>query len=374
MRPRFLVRVAFGSRPLDIGQVLLLCSIPCSTAWAQDSAYCRKVEARASSDAALLMSPKVVAQAMRFPSSGRIDPLSGPPGSSKIELRAGIAYSPLDAWRGHLLTRIGAADCRAHTSEQSIQEVLVRETDRAQLGGRRAQAAYLTAKRAEWRALLADADAALKAGLMTLIEVHELRRLTAEVERKRVQAETEVARLNVNEDARPGPTAAASSRGYLESALALEREVSDLRALEPWAFNFTGAVVPSEQERVEWFGFAEVTYSLGGLFRGSAESRYARAREDELQRAPYEAAQKLARFRQALAVDVENARRELQVADAELASLGKTLGELNTVDAPGSLQGRARLTMERISVEADATMLRAQLRELSMLLESLRDD
>jgi hypothetical protein len=345
-----------------------------SIAAAEESAYCRKVKAKASTESLLLTTPKVVGQAMRFPSSGRIDPTTATLGASPVELRAGLSYSPIDAWRGHILSRVGDADCREHSAGQAIERLLLRETDQAQLGARRAQLEYLTARRAEWKEILVQADAELQAGMLTLVELHELRRLTQELERKRVQAEMEVTRLEVQrEQTPPDARDGLSARGYLQEAQALEREVAALRSLDPWTFTLTGGVVPTDQERVQWFGFAEITYSLGGLFRGAAEARYMRAREDELRQAPYELTGKLEFFRRMVTAEVQNSQRELEVIEAELADVGQTLARLAGVDAKNSLQGRARLTIERISIEADAVLLRTQTRELSLLVESLRD-
>jgi len=345
-----------------------------SSAAAEESAYCRKVKAKASSEALLLTTPKVIAQALRFPSSGRIDPVTQSGDSTAVEVRAGLSYSPIDAWRGHVVGRVGDADCREHNAGQAIERLLLRETDQAQLGARRAQVEYLTAHRAEWRELLVKAEAELQAGLLTLVELHELRRLTQELERKRVQAEMEVTRLEVQREEAPlGTGDAISARGYLQEARALEREFAALRSLDPWTFTLSGGVVPTDQEGVTWFGFAEITYSLGGLFRSGAEERYMRAREDELRQAPYERRGKLDLFRRMVAAEVQNSQRELEVIEAELADVGQTLARLAGIDAKSSTQGRARLTIERISMEADAVRLRTQTRELSMLVESLRD-
>jgi hypothetical protein len=44
---------------------------------AQTSPYCRKVRARAAGDAALLMSPRIVVQGIRFPSNGQVEGSAG---------------------------------------------------------------------------------------------------------------------------------------------------------------------------------------------------------------------------------------------------------------------------------------------------------
>ena len=321
------------------------------------------------------MTPRLVGQAIRFPSSGRLDDVSSGVGSSEVELRAGVSFSPIDAWRGHLLGRVAAADCREHDAGQSIQRALSRETQQAELAARRAEANYLTVHRHEWRELRLRADAEMKAGLVTLVEMYELYRLIEELERKLLHAEIDAARLQAEESGRETEPAQASARAYLDGAMSLERELADLRALDAWTVKLTGGIVPlsGDNGRVEWFGFAELSYSLGGLFRGAPEARYLRAREAELHQESYELPARLGLLRRLVVAELASSRRALDHAEAELEFVAETLQKLEVGDAPGSLRGRARLTLERITVESETVMLRSRHRELTRLLEKLSE-
>jgi len=354
-----------------LSSALLLTHV--SVVAAQESAYCRKVKARAEADSLLLMTPKVVAQALRFPSSGRIGVSDTTASDDSVELRAGLTYSPVDAWRGILLRRIGDADCRQHAAGSKIDEVLIEGTDRLQLAARRAELGYLTLHRSEWLALLDAANGELEAGLLTVTEVFELHRLTQSLERRLTDAELDVARLEVKIETPNASLPVPLGRNYLEQADEFEREGAALRRLDPWSFTITGGVVPLGHDAPDWFGFAEVSYSLGSLARGSAESRYLEAQSDELRTAPHELPSKLAHFRKLVAADLANAKRALERVRSELLYTQSTLQKLLGVDAPSASTGRAQVTLERIAVEADEVILRVQIRELSALAEGIRE-
>lgn len=349
---------------------LLAARLP--SAAAQESSYCRKVKARAAADAVLLMMPKLVAQGLRFPSSGRIGVSSVAVGDD-VEVRAGLEYSPVEALRGSLLGGIGDADCRQHDARRRIEDVLATATDHARMLARRDEADYLAAHRGEWLALLDSAQTQLAAGLLTVPEVYELHRLTQGLERRLTSAESEVARLKVTNGKPPVLAAAPLARGYIEEAAEYERRVAGLRKLDPWGLTITGGLVPLGHDAPEWFGFAEVSFSFGALARDSKERRYLGARDDEVRHETYELPNKLEAFRQLVAADLSNARRELSNVEAELGFTKDTLNKLGSVDAPGAVQGRATLILERISAEADQALLRTQIRELSALAEGIRE-
>jgi hypothetical protein len=318
------------------------------------------------------MTPKVVAQALRFPSSGRIDASNASVGDD-VELRAGLAYSPVDALRGSLLSGIGDADCQQHAAGRRIDDVLIGATERPRLVARSAERDYLLTHRADWLSLLEAADGEVKAGLLTLTEVYELHRMTQTLERRLVESENEVSRLQVATEGRPMAATTPLARGYVEQTAELERKVATLRRFDPWSFTITGGVVPFGHNAPDWFGFAEVSFSLGGLVRESRESRYLQARADEVRSESYELPSKLAHFRKLVAADLSNAERELASVQAEVSYATSALEKLAAVDAPNATQSRATLTLQRISAEADEVLLRTQIRELSALAEGIRE-
>lgn len=349
--------------------VSFLCVLS-GSARAEESAYCRKVKARAAADAVLLMAPKLTAEALHFPANG--SPPLARSSSAGVELRAGLSYSPIDAIRGSLLTRVGEADCRFHAAATALDDVLSQAVDRSELAAHRAEAEQLAARHGDWQTTLKDAERALAAGRLTLTELNDLRSATRELERRWLDAELSVARLEARLDGLPRARAALG-RGYVERGNELEQSVSELRVFDPWTLDIAGGIATLGDERPEWFGFAELRYSLGGLFRSSRESSYLQARDAELREAPYERARKLAALRRLASVELANARRKLASTEAELSLLQQALAAFAGVDAAAAAQGRTKVLIERVSAEADAAFLRAKLRELFSLLESIRD-
>jgi hypothetical protein len=375
------LRVATLLRFASVSSLFVCCCVAARAAHADESAYCRKVKARAAADSTLLMAPRLSAEALHFPASSRPslarESGSGGPG---LELRAGLSYSPVDAVRGKLLTSIGEADCQYHDAATRIDDVLLQATDRPELAAHRAEAEHLAARRPDWQRTLEDAEGALAAGLLTLSELHDLRRSTRDLDERWLEAQLEVARLEARLDGQREPRTflqgrpQALSRSYLERGGELEQAVSKLRAFDPWTLQLTGGVATlSDEQRPAWFGFAELSYNLGGLFRGASEASYQRARDEELRQAPYERTSKLAAFRKLVDAETTNARRRLENTEAELSYLQQALGAFDGVDAASAAQGRTKLLIEQISVETDAVFLRTKLRELVSLLETIRD-
>ncbi len=143
---------------------------------------CRKLTASAAADAVLLRWPKVVLEGLRFPSSNRID--LGPTVGDNLQARVGIVYSPLDAYRGALVERLGDAECGEKEVAIDLEEALAQAADAPRLAALRAERVYLEGQRDAWRALLGKASERFAARAITLMELHEFRRLAAIVERK----------------------------------------------------------------------------------------------------------------------------------------------------------------------------------------------
>ncbi len=340
---------------------------------ADSETYCRKVRARAAADAAVRIAPDVVAQVIRFPSDGRTDLASGTQPTHAIQLRGGLSFSPVEALRGLRTMRVAEADCRQHDSAETLDQVLSDDTAAAELPAHRAQAEYLSRHQPEWRAIVAKADDRRKAGMITIMEFHELRRLTAELERKTAQEEGEVQRLLASEPQHRSGKLAALSKNYLEATDEFERQSSKLRSLDPWSFKITGGAVPYQTRQVNWFGFAELTYSLGGLVQSSQENRYLKARAEELRQARYEIPKRLALLEQQMNAQMTRSKRELEVVDSELSFIQKTRDALEGYDAPDVIHARATLAIERFSVESDAVYLRTLIQGLTSLLEQHHD-
>jgi hypothetical protein len=335
------------------------------------SPYCRKVRARADADAALLRAPRLIAEGIRFPSNSRID--LGPTVGRGFQARAVLSFSPSDFYRGSVVERVGDADCRAHDAAERLRLGLEDVSDLGRLPALRAQAAYLEAHRAEWRALLAKAAEQLAARLVTAVEYHELRRLTQALERKSATVAGEIDRLQAG----PGTAATpkeldALARVSVDESDASERAYTRLRALDPWAFKVTGGFIPPlGGEAPDWFGVAELSYNLGGPWHAQADGQAVAARAEEARRARYELPARVDDVKRALGAELSATRRELDSVEAQLTSTEGLRTTLEGSDAPNLANARATLVVERLDAESDRVFLRAL---LGILKASVGDD
>jgi hypothetical protein len=322
------------------------------------------VRARTQADVALLRAPRVAVSAIRFPSSNRID--LGPTVGENYQARAAIAFSPLDFYRGSVLQDATEADCRVHDAVDRMRVELEDLTDLGRLSALRAQAAYLTSHRAEWNAFLAKASEQLAARLLTAVEYDELRRLTQGLERKIASVESEADLLESRSGIRARPAElGASSKAYVAQAVAAERAFTRLRALDSWGFKITGGVIPPlSSHDADWFGFAELSYSLGGPWHDRADAGAAEARADEVTQARDELPARLDDIKRALAAELATTKRELAVVEGELSSTEVIRAALEGGDSPNLDHARAILVVERLDAESDRVFLRALIGDL----------
>ena len=115
------------------------------------SAHCRHVEAVAQSEAALLYAPRVEIQGVRFPQNGAVD-TSALVGDD-FQLRAALAYSPLDAYRGTRVMQVAHAECAQHETERSVDDVLIAAANAGRGPALRRAADFLDGARDQWKAI-----------------------------------------------------------------------------------------------------------------------------------------------------------------------------------------------------------------------------
>jgi hypothetical protein len=342
-----------------------------ATALAQDSAYCRKVRAHAAGDAALLMAPRLLVEGIRFPSSHRLD--LGPTVGNNYQARIGAAYSPIDLYRGLRLSSLSEADCEHHDIAENIAESLTDAVESGRLPAHRQQAAYLNAHRDEWVALLDKAEERLKAGAITAVEFHELRRFTQVLERKAESARGEAERIEARGAKRESLDLRNLAEQYTAHAARLDREVSRLRSLDPWSLKLSGGVIPLPDQPLDWFAMIEVSYNLGGLIHGHQEDRALVAGGDEVRQARYELPARLNDVATQIRTEIDRARRELTVVKTELSFLRKTRATLDGTDAPNVEHARATLAIEQFSIESDVVFLQTLVESLSSLVKVPHD-
>ena len=342
--------------------LVFACAAP---AFAQDSSYCRRVRARAASDAALLMAPRVALQGLRFPQTGQVD--AGVTVGSGFQTRASMTFSPVDFYKGLGVLSEGAADCDEHQVSAEVEEALTLGGDGARLSALRSQVSFLRDRRDEWRDLGARAATRLSEHTITLVEFDSVRQHVAELERKLAQAGGEAAQI----EARRGPAASAPlaelARRYALLANRAERAEAHVRRLDPWQLQVTGGVVA--QAPIDWYGLVELSVNLGLFTRDRQEQRHVDARMDEVHHAPYELEARVEHLRAETAAAIEEARQELEVVERDLATLGDVRRALEKSDAANVLQTRDTVAVEQIASEADGVFLRALIGSLTALLE-----
>src|SRR5689334_5121792 len=101
---------------------LIVC-LAAAECWAEGgSPYCRKVQARASKDAALLIAPTLTSQGFRFPTNTQ-DPLLATAGGA-LQLRVGMSWSLTDIYKGTQVLGAADTDCDRHKVQAEIDDLL----------------------------------------------------------------------------------------------------------------------------------------------------------------------------------------------------------------------------------------------------------
>lgn len=354
---------------------------------AQDTAYCRQVRARAASDADLLMAPRMTVQGIRFPSGGRqLD--TGPTTDGGYQLRTGLAFSPVDFYKGQATLRVGDAECRRHEAALVLDAALTHNLAASRLVALRGQHDFLLSRQGAWRALAEKSSVRFSQRIITVVEFTDVQRLVTALERKVVQVDGDARLLEARavaarargadpratagatltrptaapgSGARAGAVASLSisdlSQRYLNEALQFEREVSGLRQLDDWRVQVTGGVIPLEP--VEWYGALELSFNLGGLVRSAHEDAYVEARASELRESRAGVATRVGEFRAEARAVLEHARQDLELVERSLQVIRKTATALASSQADSAAHARDVLELEQLSIESDVAFLRA---------------
>ncbi len=335
-----------------------------SKASAQESAYCRKVRARAGGDAALLVAPTLQAQGIRFPANAAID-TGATAGYQGYQARVAASWSPLDFYRGFRVLRVGDADCERGEAQISAQQLLLTGGDYGHLGALRKQNQFLDANKPMLLSIAAKNDERLQEHVISLLDANEVKTRVTELERKSIQVQAGISRL----EARGADT----YRGMLASLMSsveatsmrYEREVSHVRSLDAWDVRLTGGIVP--QEKPDYFGVVQIGFNFGAFSRNANETRYLDARGQELRKARYELLDQLRRFRDQVRITLAQTRSELALVDSKMASLVASRKALASSEAPSTPHTLAVLDLERIATEAEQVFLSTLIFELSTL-------
>jgi hypothetical protein len=360
---------SFSFAALTVGSAIV-----CGTgqARAQVSPYCEKVQEQASSDASLLVAPRLFVQEIRFPQSGLVD--AGTTLGNGFQTRAGLSYSFADLYKGLALRHLADADCAAHDASETAEDVIKYGEDRTRLAARQAQVEFLRSHRDEWRGAEERATERLSQRVITIVEFDTLFRYIDALDHKLVEAEGEVHRILATQPrhlSSESPDVLAER--YVLRAITLERESAHVRMIDPWDFKVTGAVIPVTQGSVDWYGMAELGFNLGGIARAGAERRDIEAREAELRHAGYELQQQMQRYRAENEAALDQTRRELEVVDRNVTLLTDARSALEGSGAAGVGHAQDLLAVEQLSAEADSVFLRALIVTLTEMTRDQHD-
>jgi hypothetical protein len=334
-------------------------------AFAEESSYCRKVEARAKSDAALLVAPSVGVQGIRFPRGGQLD--TGNTVKDGYQARAFLSFSPLNFYKGRRVLKVGDADCTQQAALNNLSEFISFASDAATLSALRKQIEYLQAHQGDWRKLSERASTRLSQRVITLVDFDDMTKRANLLERKLAETQGTAKRMETRFRRIVPGTLAHLEKKYAQSAQDFEREVARLRNLEPWHVQFTGGMVQGNQ--LDWYGLAELSFNLGGLVRNRYESQYVSARASEIATARYETLAKSQQLRAELTALAEQLQLELSVVEQELQTLKTTRAMLEKSESEEQSHARDTIALEYIITEADAVYLRGLSDALQALLK-----
>ncbi len=320
---------------------------------AQASPYCMKVKARARSEAALMVAPRLHLQALRNPSLVDLGPLI----VNNFQLRVGASFSLLDAVRGARTIAMSDADCAVQKIQESGRRLVTSPLDALLVDAYRAQVRSFRASSSERDNLLKRSHERLRQKLITVLEFHEIERIADELRQKQEVALGALSRLEAEGIELPREGLDALVRSYVDSTAVYEKKARSLRALDPWTFRLAGGAIPTIQDRVDWYGWLEISYSLGGLVRAKYENRYEEARRAEVDSARYELPAKVRLLAQQVTARLAEAEAELALANKSLKFIDDTLRSLGTSDLPNVGHPRDSLVLQRMMAAAEQAYL-----------------
>jgi hypothetical protein len=269
------------------------------TAWAQEKVtpdaafrlddYCDRVREAAKSTAALLLGPRLAAQAIKFPFGGDTELTGGITiGGSQKQFRAYAEYSFADAYQGILSLRLGEADCRRQKLAQPLEDAIRLSTDQGRRSALAKELAFLAQNERTVTRLQEESLARRQAGVGTLVELVQIEALAGTYRTLRTQTEEDLAHLEAADLPDPGGPVSGRAEEYNRAAMDLERVGSQIRQVAPWRVSMTGGVAASTTAPVDWFGTFEISYNLGGIVQSQAEQQVIRTRARELEGDSYE--------------------------------------------------------------------------------------
>lgn len=350
------------SRRFMVGVVGALVSCA-STAQADETPYCRKVEERAAADASLLFAPQLQLQGVRFPQNGTID--TGITTGKDYQFRAGLTLSPIDVYKGFKVQDIAKADCASHEATASAAQVLAQGADYGRLPALKKQAATLEAMRSQWEMIVKQADDRFDAHITSLLEANEVRSRGTELEKKLEQVKLDIATLESKGiDTKASPKLTELADQVEKTSMEFEHQATHVRSLDAWDIRFTGGLVP-QQSPVDWYGVVSLSFNFGTFSHNSHDASYLDARREELKTAKYELRDQVKRFGDQIKAAHSSAQKQLEIAKKQGTPLEAAKAALAKSDAQGAPHALAIVELELMFIETDKVFLEALSTELA---------
>ncbi len=292
---------------------------------------------------------------------------TGVGGGSGYQVRAGVAWSPLDFAHGVMALDASATECAELAALARARRTIELGSEIGELPARRAEQNALVTSRSRWAEIVARAQARVAQGLDSEPQLSAMHAEVERLERRIDQLDGEITRLVAagHEDI-DGTTLRSDLEAYEQNAIALERQQSSIRRLAPWNVTLLGSVVPVDQGmggwNVDWFGWVTLSYNLGGIAQQFAEDATVEARAAELGADANELRHAFERFERVLADSLRALRLELAHVDRQIEiqlHQRELLGQLETSEVENL----------RAMIDLGVIGLRAERAHLASLIE-----
>jgi outer membrane protein TolC len=287
--------------------------------------------------------------------------------SQGAQVRAGLAWSPIDRLKGEAIEQAAEAECDALSAREVLEEVLTQGTSFGETGALRVQSATLESGLTLAGPLLERSRERFAHGIDTLFDVDELESRVA-----RLRSDLEGARRRLAELESQGTpeVAAPMSRlvaDYERAAMASTKARSDERRLEAWRVDLRAGAVP--WPKTDWFGMASVSWSLGAGAQARSERAVLGARAEELEGARDELRSRVARFSNAVRDGLPALERELSVTRDQWATI-RARQALAGEGSDAMARFKDRYLLESVGVEARVRYLETLVAARRAVLEN----
>lgn len=328
-------------------RALLVVSVVAGTAAAEPVPdACRVLRAEADSRSSLLYAPRVEVHGLHSPQ------LSDPTGTALLpsggyQLRAGLAFSPLDVVRGRTVTSTAEAECERLLAREALEKVLQQGASFGRPAALKVQVTALEGGLARADEIVSLADQRLERGVATVLDVEELRLRRLSIDLRLAELRNELGLLGevVDESDAVRPWL----ERYEVASVAAHEDHALLRRLDAWQVNLQAGASP--YPRTDWFGVVSLGWNVGALAQGSAEVTALAARKDELRAGDTELRARVVRFTDAMAESARLLRTELALIDRQVATYRGRL-ETDRVVSERLRQSLALLEMDLIELVA----------------------